>query len=77
LTWEATQLEHSTTFLNLTIITQNGSIVTKTYQRAMNPYPYILAKYVHPPDMIIGVVTSLIKHFYHQNTTCQDFIDTL
>ncbi len=73
--WEGTIPGHSVNFLDLTItIESDENISTKTLQKPMNLYFYILATLTHPTGMIVGVVNSLIARFYTQNSKQSDFL---
>ncbi len=78
LTWEAKKLGHSADFLDLTITIENDqTISTKTFQKSMNLYLYIPATSAHPTGMIIGVVNSLVRRFYTQNSKQSDFLQVI
>jgi len=73
LTWEFEELSTSVNFLDLTISIENNTIITTTYQKALNLYQYLGPTSAHPPKMIRGVVYSLLKTYYQQNTRESDY----
>ncbi len=74
LTWDSSQPSNSVDFLDLTIsINVNRQITTKTYQKALNLYLYIPAASAHPNRMVNGIIYSLIKQFYNQNSEHDHF----
>ena len=75
LQWEFDEPSSSATFLDLTISIENGNIVTKTYQKAMNLYQYIPPTSAHPPGMMKGIIYGLMRNYYLQNTKESDYND--
>ena len=75
LTWEICEPSSSANFLDLTIsIEQDGSLTTKTYQKAMNLYQYIPPQSAHTPGMTKGVIYSLMKNYHLQNSKQSDYL---
>ena len=75
LTWEICEPSLSANFLDLTIsIEQDGSLTTKTYQKAMNLYQYIPPQSAHTPGMTKGVIYSLMKNYHLQNSKQSDYL---
>jgi hypothetical protein len=60
-------------FLDLTLTTSKGKIIMKTSQTASNPYLYIPSP-AHTPGMIHGIIFSLLKTYYNQNSEYSDFM---
>lgn len=75
LTWEFEELSSSVDFLDLTITIENGAITTKTYQKSINLYQYIPPYSAHPKNMIKGILYSLLRTYYIQNTKTSDYLD--
>lgn len=75
LTWEFEELSQSADFLDLTITITNSRITTKTYQKSINLYQYIPPYSAHPPNMIKGIVYSLLRTYYDQNSDINDYYD--
>ena len=74
LTWEFEEPTTSVDFLDLTIsIDHRRRITTKTYQKPLNLYQYIPPMSAHPPNMIKGIIYSLMKNYYRQNTLESDY----
>ena len=61
LTWEFMEPAKSVDFLDLIILIENKQIVTRTYQKALNLYQYIIPISNHPPKMIEGIIFSLLR----------------
>ena len=75
LTWEICEPSSLADFLDLTIsIEQDGSLTTKTYQKAMNLYQYIPPQSAHTPGMTKGVIYSLMKNYHLQNSKQSDYL---
>ena len=63
-------------FFDLTItIDHRRRIITKTSQKALNLYQYIPLMSAHPPNMIKGIIYSLMCNYYRQNTLESDYYD--
>ena len=73
LKWEFEELSTSVNFLDLTISIENNKIVTRTYQKPINLYQYIMPQSCHPPGMAKGIITSLLRNYYRQNTKTTDY----
>ena len=73
LTWEFEELATSINFLDLTIILERSKITTKTYQKDLNLYQYIMPQSNHPPRMMKGIIYSLMRNYRRQNTTYIDY----
>lgn len=74
LTWDFEEPTTSVNFLDLTItINHRRRITTKTYQKALNLYQYIPPMSAHPPNMIKGIIYSLMRSYYRQNTLTSDY----
>ena len=73
LEWEFEEPALSCDFLDLTITIENGTITTKTYQKALNLYQYIMPHSNHPPNMIKGIIYSLMRNYKRQNTHYADY----
>ena len=74
LKWEFNEPASSVDFLDLTITIKNGKIVTKTYQKPNNAYQYIPPHSAHPSGLINGVIYSLLRTYWRQNTKFSDFV---
>ena len=74
LKWETTKPKSAVDFLDLTLKIKNGRITTTTYQKPNNPYLYIPPHSSHPPGMINGIIFSLLRTYYHQNSEYSDFV---
>ena len=46
----------------------------KTFQKANNPYLYIHQHSAHTPGMINGIIFSLLKMYYQQNSEYSNFL---
>ena len=60
LRWDFEPLSTSVNFLDLTISIEGSRIHTKTYQKSMNLYQYILPQSNHPTRMMKGIIFSLL-----------------
>ncbi|KAL7529764.1 hypothetical protein ACHAWF_003108, partial [Thalassiosira exigua] len=67
LQWEFVETSSSVTFLDQTISIENGAVVIKIYQKAMNLYQYIPPTPAHPPGMMKGIIYGLMRNYYLQN----------
>ena len=74
LKWEFNQPASSVDFLDLTLNIKNGKIVTKTYQKPNNAYLYIPPHSAHPKGMINGIIYSLLRTYWRQNSKFSDFV---
>ena len=75
LRWTVREPSMSVDYLDLTITIENGNIVTKTYQKPINLYQYITPNSAHPPWMIKGIITSMLRNYFYQNTHRSDYWD--
>ena len=50
-------------------------ITTKTYQKALNLYQYIMPQSNHPPNMMKGILYSLMRNYHRQNSKYNDYKD--
>ena len=73
LTWTFVEPSSSVDFLDLTVTIEQGRIVTKTFQKALNLYQYISPQSNHPPKMINGIIFSLLRTYMRQNTWEDDY----
>ena len=74
LEWEVEERTTSVNFIDLTIsINKDRKIETRTYQKAMNIYPYLPPIAAHPLSIICGMISGMLRkydeHTNHQNTT--------
>ncbi len=60
--------------LDLTITIKGDKIKSKTYQKAMNLYLYLLPNSAHPRSYIKGTVFGLIRRYHTQNTHRLDYL---
>eukprot|EP00804_Cyclotella_cryptica_P005183 CCRYP_014250-RB/>CCRYP_014250-RB protein AED:0.28 eAED:0.14 QI:0/-1/0/1/-1/0/1/0/330 len=74
LKWETSLPSSSVTFLDLTVTLRESQITTRTFQKENNPYLYIPPHSAHPPGMIDGIIYSLLRTYYHQNSHHSDFL---
>ena len=74
LKWESNEPLSQVYFLDLTLTISKGKIITKTFQKANNPYVHIPPHSAHTPGMIHGIIFSLLKTYYHQNSEYSDFM---
>ena len=75
LTWEFEEPSQSVAFLDLTISIEDNHITTKTYQKALNLYQYIMPQSNHPPNMMKGILYSLMRNYHRQNSKYNDYKD--
>ena len=61
LTWEFEPLGDSANFLDLTLTINNGKIDTRTYQKEMNLYLYLLPSSAHSPSVLKGTIYGLLS----------------
>ena len=73
LKWNVEDPSLSVDFLDLTLTIEDGNIVSKTYQKPLNLYQYICPNSAHPPWMLKGIVFSMLKRYYYQNSHVKDF----
>ena len=60
-------------FLDLTISIERSRISTKTYQKDLNLYQYIMPQSNHLPRMMKGIIYSLMRNYKRQSTTYIDY----
>ena len=73
LTWDCDEPSTSVDFLDLTVEIKDGAFITRTYQKPMNLYQYILPNSAHPPGMIKGMIYSMLRQYYLQNSNLEDY----
>ena len=73
LTWKTERPSMTANFLDLTLRIENNKIVTKTYQKPENLFPYIPGNWAHPPGLLNSFVTSLVRTYWIQNNYSKDF----
>ena len=73
LTWDVEEPSRTVDYLDISIKMQNGSFVTKTYQKPINLYQYIPPGSAHPLGMMEGVVHGILTQYYYQNSRQEDF----
>eukprot|EP00804_Cyclotella_cryptica_P019481 CCRYP_006649-RB/>CCRYP_006649-RB protein AED:0.21 eAED:0.04 QI:0/-1/0/1/-1/0/1/0/367 len=74
LKWDITSPKTAVNFLDLTITIENDRLTTKTFQKPNNPYLYIPPHSAHTPGMIHGIIFSLLRTYYCQNSKYSDFV---
>jgi hypothetical protein len=74
LDWEIEELGTMSNFLDLTLTLKDRAIVTKTYQKPMNLFLYILEHSVHPPGLLQSLIFGLLQTYLIQNSSIDDFI---
>jgi hypothetical protein len=67
LKWVIEEPSKNTHFLDLNINIQGHSIVTETYQKAMNLYLYIPPSSAHPPSCLKGLIAGELRRYWSQN----------
>jgi len=67
LEWVIEESYLKTTFLDLNISIEKGSIVTSTYQKDMNLYLYIRPSSAHPPSCFKGLIAGEPRRYFIQN----------
>ena len=75
LKWDFCPPSKSVDFLDLTIWIEDGYLLTKTFQKAMNLYHYISPSSNHPPKMIVGILYSLLRTYMQQNSREEDYLN--
>jgi hypothetical protein len=75
LQWNTEKPTTSTTFLDLHIQIDHNRIITKTHQKELNLYLYILSTSAHPASCFKGLITREIIRYWTQNSKHEDFID--
>jgi len=75
LNWSTEEPADEINFLDLTIKIQNdGTITTKTFQKAMNLYLYRTPDSCQPGNILYSFVYGLIHRYYWQNSNERDFL---
>ena len=74
LTWEFEAPSTSVDFLDLTLTIEDHRITTKTFQKRLNLYQYIMPSSNHSPRMMKGIIFSLVKTYFHQNSHTHDYL---
>jgi hypothetical protein len=75
LEWELTERQRSTDFLGLTIeMKSNGTFRTKLFEKNLNLYLYIPPHSAHPPGVLRGLTTGMLKHIYRLTTDATDIL---
>ena len=72
LKWNVEDPSLSFSFLHLTLTTEDGNIVSKTYQKPLNLYQYTCPNPAQPPWMLKGIVFSMLNRYYYQNRHLKD-----
>jgi hypothetical protein len=75
--WEIDEPSSSTDYLDLTITIKDRRIITRTYQKEMNLYQYLPPHSSHPLSTLRGMIYSLMRTYFKQNTLEQDYISTV
>jgi len=73
LRWEIDEPTTSLDYLDITITIDDNHIVTRTYRKAMNLYQFLPPHSAHPPATLKGMVYSLMKTYFYQNTHQRDY----
>jgi hypothetical protein len=77
LRWDIDEPSSSINYLDLTITIKDRRIITRTYQKEMNLYQYLPPHSSHPQSTQRGMIYSLMRTYYKQNTHKQDYISTV
>ena len=56
LKWEFTTMTNTINFLDVTLTLQNGSIITRMYEKVLNLYLYLPPHSSHPPGVLKGLI---------------------
>ena len=74
LEWKATQPSRAADFLDLTVrINSEGTIETRTFQKAMNLYLYRCPSSAQPESILRSLIYGTLNRYYWQNTHIEDF----
>lgn len=73
ITWNAEEPANSINFLDLNITKGLNKYIIRTHQKVLNLYLYTAGPSAHPPGILKGIIFSLFKKFYRQNTLIKDF----
>ena len=75
LRWKVEEPSNEGVFLDLTIsISPEGIVSTKTYQKPMNLYLYLLPSSAHQKNTMKGVIFGELKRYHWQCTNIQDYV---
>ena len=77
LRWDIDEPSSSVDYLDLTITIKDRRIITRTYQKEMNLYQYLPPHSCHPSSTLKGMIYSLMRTYFKQNTLQQDYISTV
>ncbi len=77
LRWDIDEPSNSVNYLDLTITIKDRRIITCTYQKEMNLYQYLPPHSCHPLSTLKGMIYSLMRTYFKQNTYQQDYINTV
>ena len=77
LRWDIDEPSNSVDYLDLTITIKDRRIITRTYQKEMNLYQYLPPHSCHPLSTLKGMIYSLMRTYFKQNTYQQDYINTV
>jgi hypothetical protein len=77
LRWDIDEPSSSIDYLDLTITIKDRRIITQTYQKEMNLYQYLPPHSSHPPSTLRGMIYSLMRTYFKQNTLKQDYVNTV
>ena len=76
LRWKIEEPSNQGIFLDLVIsISPEGTVSTKTYQKPMNLYLYLLPSSAHQKNTMKGVIFGELKRYYWQCTDKKDYVD--
>merc|ERR1712086_1230046 len=73
LRWNVEEPSLKVDYLDLTIQLENGRFVTQTYQKPINLYQYLTPNSAHPRWTIRGMITSMLRVYFYQNTHREDY----
>ena len=73
LKWDIGHPSKSVNYLDLTVTIVNGRIETKTYLKPLNLHQYIPPNSAHPLWMIKGMIHSMVRTYFYQNTHRNDY----
>ena len=77
LRWDIDEPSTSVDYLDLTITINDRRIITRTYRKEMNLYQYLPPHSCHPQSTLKGMIYSLMRTYYKQNTYKRDYVDTV
>ena len=76
LKWNVEDPSLGVNFLDLTLTINYDNNVSKNYQKWLNLYQFIYPNSAHSPCLLKGVVFSMLKRYYCQNSHLKDFWET-